>query len=65
LRKYYVYDYQDVFTLKVVSPNLINTLDPADSARYALEWILSQEHIDKSIFRQNDHLEVGIACACA
>ena len=55
LRKYYVYEYSDVMTLRVVSPNLINWYDSADSSRYALEWILSQENIDKSILRSNGH----------
>ena len=50
LRKYFVYEYQDVVTLKVVSPNLFNLYDAADNPRYALEWILSQEHIDKTLF---------------
>lgn len=65
LRKYYVYEYSDVMTLRVISPNLINWYDSADSSRYALEWILSQENIDKSILRSNGHTQVGISCACA
>ena len=55
LRKYYVYEYSDVMTLRVVSPNLINWYDSADSSRYALEWILSQENIDKSILWSKGH----------
>ena len=48
-----------------MSPNLVNWNDLSDSPRYALEWILSQDGIDKSILRQNTNLQVGIACACA
>jgi len=50
LRKYFVYTYEDVQTVKILSPNLVNWVDLRDSGRYAFEWILSQDGIDKSLF---------------
>ncbi len=49
----------------VNSPNLVNYNDFSDSPRYALDFILSQEGIDKTLLLQNDLRNVGIACACA
>jgi len=40
--------------MRVVSHNLVNFNDFEDSGRYAFEWILSQDGIDKSILMTND-----------
>lgn len=36
-----------------------------DSAIFALDFILSQIHIDNTIFTSTHNLNIGIGCACA
>ena len=36
-----------------------------DSAIFALDYILSQQHIDNSILTDRHNLYMGIGCACA
>jgi hypothetical protein len=49
----------------VTSPDLVNELLFTDSPRYALEYMLSMQCVDKTILRAKEQLQIGIGCACA
>jgi hypothetical protein len=50
----------------VTSPNLVtDTGDMAASADFAIDFILSQVDIDKTILRSTNNLRIGVGCACA
>lgn len=72
LAKYYAYDFHNLQVLKVESTELIqegemygSTGSNHMSALKAIEYILSQENIDKSIFRSEEALEFGMGCSCS
>jgi hypothetical protein len=54
LSRYYAFDYSGLETLDVTSCELVDVDDILNSPRFALEYILSQECIDKSLLRNTD-----------
>lgn len=65
LKKYYAYDYEDLQVFKMTSTELVNANDFNDSPRYALEYLLSQDCLNKDQLMENTNTEVGVGCACA
>jgi hypothetical protein len=57
LRKYFAYAYTDLEILKVTAPDL------TWNSTQAIEFILAQDCIDKSIFKTKS-VNFGIACSC-
>lgn len=66
LRLYYADSFSNLEVLEVTSPELFFYPDSMeDSAIFALDYILSQIHIDNSLFTDRHNLHMGIGCACA
>ena len=66
LKIYYASDFTNLKILEVTSPELFFYPDSMeDSAIFALDYILSQKHIDNSILTDRNNLYMGIGCACA
>ncbi len=65
LRKYYSYGFTGLELIKITSPNLLNQADFFDSPRHAMEYILSQECIEKDWILSTEKSLMGVGCACA
>ena len=64
LEKYYAYNFTNLEVTKITGSELIDLDDIVNSPKFALEWILSQECLDKE-FLKSDNEYMGIGCACA
>ena len=51
--------------MKVTSSELFDLEDKTNSGKYAVEYILSQQCLDKSILKSRFNREMGIGCSCA
>ncbi len=66
LQKHYAFHVQNLRLLEVTASELILwTNDVESSAVFALDYILSQDNIDNSIFVTTENLYFGMGCACA
>jgi len=66
LKNYYATEFRDLQFLEVTAPELFFYPESMeDSAVFALDYILSQQHIDNSILTETHNLHFGIGCACA
>ena len=65
LRKYYAYNVDGLQVMKFFSNKLVDTNFVGNSHRKAINWLLAQECIDKSLIRSLAPKEIGISCACA
>lgn len=63
LDRYYAYDYSGLEFIEITTHELLNNDFAPDSPRYFLEWIMTQNCIDKSIF-QSTKSEFAISCSC-
>lgn len=64
LLKYYAYNVTGLEVTKITGPELVDLDDIVNSPRFALEWILSQECMDKEWLKANKKW-LGVGCACA
>lgn len=62
LSKYYAYSATGIMYSIIEFPEFTDYLD---AGRGFMEYILTMNDIDKSLFTQDDALFVGIACSCA
>lgn len=62
LTKYFSYSYSG---LKYSIIEFPDPTDYLDAGWYFVEYILTMDHVDKSLFTQDESLYVGIACSCA
>ena len=75
LDRYYAHDYSDLEVVELTSPNLAglfnhlvggdSSIDNTKAGYTGLNWIMTQDWIDKGIFADPRALHLGISCACA
>jgi hypothetical protein len=51
LSKYYAYSFEGLEIFKATTCEFVDNDDFLNSPRYALEWLISQDCMDKSLFR--------------
>ena len=65
MKKYYVYEVEGLQILKFTSDKIVDSTSLSNSHIKAINYILSQDCIDKSLLRSLSSKRIGISCACA
>ncbi len=65
LKSFYAWTYEDLEYETITSPYLVNDVDFTESYVDAMNYILSQDHVNKALLKHPDAREIGIGCACS